>query len=86
MVHTVQRVLACYPVTINGKAEAVTPHDLRRTYARRLYDDGVPLVAIQQNLGHADVKTTLGYLHWRPGCGAAPPGEAYQFEGTRMMR
>ena len=38
------------------------PHDLRRTYARRLYDAGTALVAIQQNLGHADVKTTLGYM------------------------
>jgi len=40
----------------------VTPHDLRRTYARRLYEGGLDVVAIQQNLGHADLKTTLGYI------------------------
>ena len=32
------------------------------SYARRLYEAGFDLVAIQQNLGHADVKTTLGYI------------------------
>lgn len=30
--------------------------------ARRLYESGVELLAIQQNLGHADLKTTQGYI------------------------
>jgi integrase len=47
---------------IDGQRRRVRPHDLRRTYARRLYEAGLDLVAIQQNLGHADVKTTLGYI------------------------
>ena len=34
-------------------------HDLRRTYARRLYEAGVDLVALRQNLGHSHSKTTL---------------------------
>lgn len=58
----VQDVLKAYPVMVDGQRTAVAPHDLRRTYARRLYEAGVDLVAIQQNLGHADVKTTLGYI------------------------
>jgi hypothetical protein len=29
---------------------------------RRLYEAGLDRVAIQQNLGHADVKMTLGYI------------------------
>jgi len=61
-VRQVQNILRKYPVTVNGNLVTVRPHDCRRTYARRLYDGGVPLVAIQQNLGHADVKTTLGYI------------------------
>jgi hypothetical protein len=36
--------------------------DLRRTCARRPYEAGFDLVAIRQNLVHADVKTTLGYI------------------------
>ncbi len=38
------------------------PHDLRRTYARLLHDAGVKMVAIQQNLGHATLDTTLRYV------------------------
>lgn len=59
---SVQRIIARYPVTIGGELVHVKPHDCRRTYARRLYEAGVDLVAIQQNLGHANLKTTLGYI------------------------
>ena len=51
-----------YPVMIDGEAITVHPHDLRRTYARLLYDSGMALVAIQQNLGHADHRTTEHYI------------------------
>ncbi len=61
-VRAIQYVVGSYPVAVNGKLVTVKPHDLRRTYARRLYEAGVDLVAIQQNLGHAGVKTTLGYI------------------------
>jgi site-specific recombinase XerD len=59
-VRGIQYLLGDYPVMVDGQLVTVNPHDLRRTYARRLYEAGVDLVAIQQNLGHADVKTTLG--------------------------
>ncbi|MBN1815431.1 MAG: tyrosine-type recombinase/integrase [Anaerolineae bacterium] len=61
-VRAIQYILAHYPVMVDGDLITVKPHDCRRTYARRLYEAGVDLVAIQQNLGHADVKTTLGYI------------------------
>jgi site-specific recombinase XerD len=61
-VRAVQYILASYPVMVDGELTHVKPHDLRRTYARRLYEAGVDLVAIQQNLGHANVKTTLRYI------------------------
>lgn len=61
-VKTVERIVSKYPVTVNGSKRSATPHDLRRTYARRLYDAGLDLVSIQQNLGHSDVKTTLAYI------------------------
>ena len=57
---------ASYPVTVGGKPVHVKPHDCRRTYARRLYEAGVDPVALQQNLGHSDLKTTIGYI--RGGC------------------
>lgn len=49
---------AVYP----GLLTTIKPHDLRRTYARRLFEEGTPPVIIQQNLGHSDLKTTLGYM------------------------
>ncbi len=55
-------ILNEYPINVNGQMVTVKPHDCRRTYARRLHDAGMDLVAIQQNLGHADVKTTLRYI------------------------
>jgi integrase/recombinase XerD len=58
----VQMILAEHKVMIDGQRRRVRPHDLRRTYARRLYEAGLDLVAIQQNLGHASLKTTLGYI------------------------
>ena len=62
-VRAVENIVSKYPV-INeqGKPLAVHPHDLRRTYARRLYEGGMDLVAISQNLGHASTRTTLLYI------------------------
>lgn len=40
----------------------LSPHDLRRTCARNAYDNGAPLLKIQQMLGHADPNTTAGYI------------------------
>jgi site-specific recombinase XerD len=58
----VRYILRGYPIAISGDLVALAPHDLRRTYARLLYDHGTDLVAIQQNLGHAQIETTLGYI------------------------
>lgn len=61
-VRAVQYILASYPISVNGRMVTARPHDLRRTYARRLYEAGTEPVAIQQNLGHASLQTTLGYI------------------------
>jgi site-specific recombinase XerD len=61
-VRAIEYILENYPIALDGQLVKVKPHDCRRTYARRLYDAGVDVIAIQQNLGHADVKTTLGYI------------------------
>jgi site-specific recombinase XerD len=58
----IQQIVGRYPVSIEGARRSVHPHDLRRTYAARQYAAGMDLNALRQNLGHADVKTTLGYI------------------------
>jgi integrase len=58
----IENIIKTYPIAVDGKLITVAPHDLRRTYARRLYDAGVDLVAIKQNLGHRSMDTTLGYI------------------------
>lgn len=58
----VRNILAAYPISINGEKVTVRPHDCRRTYARRLHDASLKIAAIQQNLGHKKIETTLGYI------------------------
>lgn len=61
-VRAIQYVVNGYPVVVKGSPVTIAPHDLRRTYARRAYDEGMDIVGIQQNLGHADLRTTLKYV------------------------
>ncbi|MCU0514787.1 MAG: tyrosine-type recombinase/integrase [Anaerolineae bacterium] len=58
----IHKILQRYPIHIDGALRLVQPHDLRRTYARRLYEAGMDLLAIRDNLGHADSRTTLRYI------------------------
>ena len=54
-------ILESYPVMVDGVLRKVKPHDCRRTYAKRL-SGHMSTNAISQNLGHSDIKTTLGYI------------------------
>jgi site-specific recombinase XerD len=46
-----------------GIQKRVHPHGLRHTFASELMREGVPLQHIQRLLGHADLRTTVRYLH-----------------------
>jgi integrase len=41
-------------------------HDLRRTFATRLWNKGVDIYTIQKLLNHKDLQTTIRYLGYRP--------------------
>jgi site-specific recombinase XerD len=69
---SVQRLLKRYPISIDGVPTTVTPHDLRRSYARNLFLAGIPTEVIRQNLGHVDVKTTQDYIGILDGSTRAP--------------
>ncbi|QPC83106.1 tyrosine-type recombinase/integrase [Phototrophicus methaneseepsis] len=69
---SIQRMLGHYPIAINGIPTSVTPHDLRRSYARNLFLAGISMEIIRQNLGHVDVKTTQDYIGVLDGSTRAP--------------
>ena len=58
----IEYITTAYPIAKNGEMAIVRPHDLRRTYARRLYEAETDTIAIQQNLGHKSLNTTLDYI------------------------
>ena len=72
------------PITAQGVFEAVvgyarqaglgkiTPHDLRRTFAKLAHQGRAPLEQIQLSLGHASIQTTERYLGVRQNLHDAP--------------
>jgi len=57
-----QQVLASYPIEVDGEQVVVRPLDLRRTYARLLYDQGYDFFTIQRYLGVKQANTVASYL------------------------
>ncbi len=55
----VDRVLKA--IALQAEVLEVTPHDLRRSFATDLLDNGADLLMVQQLMGHSDVKTTSIY-------------------------
>lgn len=57
---TVNRILGAVSLP---SGDVVKPHDLRRTYARMLFQEySMSVTAIQQQMGHANQRTTLEYI------------------------
>jgi len=42
--------------------EVKSAHDIRRTVASEMFNNGVPVEIIRNFLGHSDIKTTYGYI------------------------
>lgn len=57
-VRTVQRLVDKYQLS----DLRIKPHDLRRTYARLLYKEGMDIERISQNMGHSDIRVTRDYV------------------------
>ena len=38
-------------------------HDIRHTFGTRAVDGGAPLSAVKEVMGHADIRTTMRYVH-----------------------
>jgi integrase/recombinase XerD len=46
-----------------GIKKNISPHTFRRSFATNSYNLGIRLDAIQKQLGHSDINTTLDYIH-----------------------
>ena len=64
-----ETVIRCARLAGLGK---VTPHDLRRTFAKLAHQGRAPLEQIQISLGHASIQTTERYLGLRQNLHDAP--------------
>jgi site-specific recombinase XerD len=82
----VRYLLAPYPIVIDGKMRTVEPHDLRRSYARLLYDAGMTPEVLQQNLGHESIETTMGYIGQADAEQRKPPPGILWFDTQTLLR
>lgn len=61
-VRAINQILDKYPINVDNTLRKIAPHDIRRTYARQLYESNMDILAIRDNLGHVDSRTTLKYI------------------------
>lgn len=61
-IRALEYILASHPIEIDGEEVKIRPMDLRRAYARLLYESGMTLQAIGENLGVNDINTVLDYV------------------------
>lgn len=57
-----------YPLLKKPGLPRIRFHDLRRTFATLLIQNGEPIACVQKQRGHSSIKLTVDtYTHWMPG-------------------
>ena len=73
----IQDIVGYYSIVVDGKIIVLTPHSLRRSYARILYLAGMDPGKIQQNMGHENIQTTFGYIGTLDASDRRPPNALF---------
>jgi integrase/recombinase XerD len=81
----IQDIVSSYAVSIGGQLVTLTPHSLRRSYARILYLAGMDPGKIQQNMGHQNIQTTFEYIGTLDASDRRPPNALF-FDVANYLR
>jgi site-specific recombinase XerD len=73
----IQDIVSSYTIVSDGQLITLTPHGLRRSYARILYLAGMDPAKIQQNMGHENLQTTIKYIGTLDASDRRPPKALY---------
>lgn len=57
LIYTFKKINVCL-----GLKKKISPYTMRRCFAHHMIREGVKLTALQLNMGHKNINTTLGYL------------------------
>jgi integrase/recombinase XerD len=81
----IQDIVSSYTIVSDGQLITLTPHGLRRTYARILYLAGMDPGKIQQNMGHENIQTTFDYIGTLDASDRRPPNAVF-FDVASYLR
>ncbi len=56
-------IVVLHDICEKAKLRHIGWHKLRHTFASRLAEKGVPMVAVKELMGHSDIRTTMRYAH-----------------------
>jgi integrase/recombinase XerD len=81
----IQDIVSSYAVSIGGRLVTLTPHGLRRSYARILFLAGMDPGKIKQNMGHENIQTTFDYIGTLDASDRRPPNAVF-FDVASYLR
>lgn len=81
----IQDIVGIYSIVVDGKIIVLTPHALRRSYARILFLAGMDPGKIKQNMGHENIQTTFDYIGTLDASDRRPPNAVF-FDVTSYLR
>ena len=80
----IQDIVSSYPISLGGALTTLTPHSLRRSYARILFLAGMDPGKIQQNMGHENIQTTFDYIGVLDAVDRRPPNAVFFDVGSYL--